>query len=77
MSREGSHMVIGRRNFGEGRGCAKVYEFDSNSKEWTETANILGEAAGDNEASSVSITSVGDHFATGATGYDDANGGID
>ena len=73
LSSNGIRLVVGASNNNNGRGQVSLYEWDGSN--WNLVGNqILGQASFDLSGFSVSISSNGDRFVTGAPGND--NSGI-
>ena len=81
LSSDGNHLAVGAKfnnAGGDKSGQVRIYEFDTSTSTWIQKgSDILGEAAGDQNGGSISLSSDGTRVAIGADRNDDggANAG--
>ena len=66
----GETLVVGSRNYNNGFGRTVVYQLNSDGDGYNERVVVNGQNKDDHEGSSVSITSDGAYYASGATGFE-------
>ena len=75
ISDDGSRIVVGAKSTdSNGANAGSAYIYDLNSGNWDLTQTFIGEVAGDNFGTAVSMTGDGTTVAVGATGNDGPNG---